>query len=179
MKENIIFKPQFNKKLIELGIKTRFTQNFITLHPPIAKEMFKSIYGNANPTLENRVEHLNHQPNWYNFILWGFNWWDALEERAYWEAVALDQDFRSIPICTPSLITFKPEFEEKLHELGIKTRFVRNLREHVKIYNMDMRHKWERLNGEETWYQFIQCGFDWFNAPEDDNYWHFIALKPD
>jgi len=70
-------------------------------------------------------------------------------------------------------LAIKPEFDEKLKKLRVKTRFLNNL-------------KRERSNPEETlnylnkktrFYYFIISAFYWHNTPEGYDYWHEISKK--
>ena len=76
-------------------------------------------------------------------------------------------------------ITFKPEFEKKLIELRIKTKFVKN----IIAYKCNKNDSIEKfiffLNKYETWNLFIKAAFQWANTPKDEgfDYWWKISLK--
>lgn len=164
--DTIIFKPEFNTKLINLGIKTRFIDNLKNVTLPHSPNQCWKIFGKRNPTLEEKVEYLNRLPEWYSFIYEAFFWNITPEGQLYWSRVTNNGDFKAVPIFTPSLITFKPEFEQKLHELKIKQRFVRNL-----LANESGITRWNSLNRKADWKTFVRTAFTWRKTPEGSDYW--------
>ena len=69
-------------------------------------------------------------------------------------------------------ITFKPEFEKKLKELRIKTKFVKNInfqKNHTKV-------EIEELNEINHWTHFIRSAFIFKKTPEGIDYWWGISL---
>ena len=173
--ETIKIKPEFNEKLINLGIKTRFLKNLKTLLPPPHRSGFKQIYGTINPTTEDRIKYLNSMVEWRYFILRAFVWSHSQEGQHYWWKVTQEGDFRSIPICTDSLIIFKPEFEEKLHQLRIKQKFVKKFKEDRS--SEYQRTRWEYLNQQSNWKKFIANAFYWGYSEKEHQYWNEISLK--
>lgn len=74
-------------------------------------------------------------------------------------------------------ITFKPEFEKKLKELKIKTKFVKNWI--ANKWNISSDPEYARhcaLNAVE-WKEFIIWAFNWDLTPEGHNYWDEIYHK--
>jgi hypothetical protein len=71
-------------------------------------------------------------------------------------------------------ITFKPEFEKKLKELKIKTKFVH----HIKLYRTRLdtfEERIEALKDESTFNGFVFSAFDFSATPDGIKYWHEIS----
>jgi hypothetical protein len=84
-------------------------------------------------------------------------------------------------------IVFKPEFENKLKELKVKTRFVKNFKNRNK--NRQTK-KWlvissideiavKELNSKDSFFIFIDHAFLWVSTPEGYDFWIEIAEKYD
>ena len=76
-------------------------------------------------------------------------------------------------------IVFKKEFESKLKELRIKTRFVKNTKDYCKQNNRDLQKHLDFLNQSIAWYTFIDHAFSWCMTPEyetEQDYWAAIAF---
>jgi len=70
-------------------------------------------------------------------------------------------------------VTFKPEFEAKLKELGIKEQFVNNWNnEAISTHNICN----ELSMPISSWESFIANGFDWDNTPEGSDFWLQVAI---
>lgn len=70
------------------------------------------------------------------------------------------------------ILVIKPDFEWKLRELKILTKFKKN------CINSGFKHGLEkRIKQNETpnWYHFIECSFVWVYSPEGHKYWNEIA----
>lgn len=77
-------------------------------------------------------------------------------------------------------IKFKPEFEKKLKDLGIKTRFVKN------FLNRNKKDRWTFTSVDnEKALDYIQSGsftflifyaFNWELTPEGHGYWLEISI---
>ena len=72
-------------------------------------------------------------------------------------------------------IVFKKEFEDKLKELKIKTKFVKNMKDDCKRYNQDLQYRLKIMKEIAEWYNFIDCSFIWSETPEGHDYWFGIA----
>ena len=74
-------------------------------------------------------------------------------------------------------IVFKPEFETKLKQLKVKTKFVNNLRKARKLEytNNSMEAIVELLNGCTDFRSFIINAFFWKITPEGEDFWDNIA----
>lgn len=76
-------------------------------------------------------------------------------------------------------ITFKPEFENKLKKLKLKTRFVNNLKN--KKIRTDFLKDWTikqivyHLNSLQNFEDFIGSAFWWAETPEGRNFWQHFA----
>jgi len=70
-------------------------------------------------------------------------------------------------------LIIKPEFDEKLKKLRVKTRFLNNLKK--KRANPEMIL--QRLNTYEIFNEFISEAFYWEDTPEGYDYWDEISLK--
>lgn len=69
--------------------------------------------------------------------------------------------------------TFKPEFEEKLKRLKIKTRFIKNIKTLNESKYLVMR---ESLNNNSfDWHALISEAFTWNGSPEGHRFWSNIA----
>lgn len=71
-------------------------------------------------------------------------------------------------------IQFRPEFEAKLNELGIRDQFVNNLFDPTL---QNERWNKEQALTEETWRDFILHSFNWNKTIQGNDYWHQIWLK--
>ena len=72
-------------------------------------------------------------------------------------------------------IVFKKEFESKLKVLKIKTKFVKNVKDHCKQYDHDLQDHICDLNRSISWFDFVNDAFWWSKTPEGHNYWSGIA----
>lgn len=73
-------------------------------------------------------------------------------------------------------LTFKPEFEAKLKQLKIKTKFVNNCKKVKWPEHQAIRIK-ECFNTTNNWLHFIVYAFHWDSTPEGYDYWFKIARK--
>lgn len=71
-------------------------------------------------------------------------------------------------------IIFKPEFEQKLKELKVKTKFVNNLKAYCKQCHYCLATKIAALNNKDTFSRFIGEGFIWADTPEGHAVWNDI-----
>lgn len=72
-------------------------------------------------------------------------------------------------------IYFKPEFESKLKQLKIKTKFVNNLRIALRtIENKDDRMFY--LNTADNFSTFVKRAFVWSVTPEEYDFWDIISI---
>lgn len=69
-------------------------------------------------------------------------------------------------------IVFKPEFETKLKQLKVKTKFVNNLRKYT---NNSMEDVVAWLNCSKSFSLFICNAFLWRSTPEGADFWNNIA----
>lgn len=69
------------------------------------------------------------------------------------------------------MTTFKPEFETKLIELGIKEKFMANYEADDSPLHLSV----EQLNECKNWKTFISCAFYWNR--KDLAFWDEISLK--
>lgn len=69
---------------------------------------------------------------------------------------------------------FKPEFEEKLKKLKIKTKFLKNVQYDIK-HITTLRKRCQVLNSYKLWYTFIDMAFDWTQTEEGYKCWINIA----
>lgn len=75
-------------------------------------------------------------------------------------------------------ITFKPEFEEKLKELRIKTRYIRNLRRARGFAQLLFKNFTDRINSvnkRDNWRSFISSMAVWSTTLEGYEYWSDIS----
>ena len=72
-------------------------------------------------------------------------------------------------------ITFKPEFEKKLKELKVKTKFVNVIAVHNHKIHMLVRERVDIINDCESFRDFIRSGFIWSESKEGFFFWHDIA----
>lgn len=74
-------------------------------------------------------------------------------------------------------IMFKSEFETKLKQLKVKTKFVNNLRNAKKLEytNNSMENIIELLNCFNSFEFFISYAFYWENTPEGCGFWMNIS----
>jgi hypothetical protein len=77
-------------------------------------------------------------------------------------------------------IVFKPEFEEKLKKLKIKTKFIYNIKRDLDIKLQDTTDKTlikriEELDDRPSWRLFILGAFVWEYTPEGKDYWSYIS----
>jgi hypothetical protein len=70
MSKTIIFKPEFEKKLKKLKIKTKFIKRWLADDPP------------------TRFESLQSSKNWRDFILTAFIWKETIEGEKYWNKIS-------------------------------------------------------------------------------------------
>lgn len=161
--ETVKLREDINSKLIRLGIKTTFIRNILK-QVDYNKEKFNK-----------RIMKTNEKGYWKYMILFAFNWKKTQEGYGFWVAIAYDEPFAHIPICTDYKIVFKPEFEEHLKKLGVKQKFVKNLRLFCKKYNFDLYGRWEEMNAMSLWKHFIGYGFQWAGTPEGRDYWERIS----
>jgi len=76
-------------------------------------------------------------------------------------------------------LQFKPEFEAKLKELGIRKQFVKNLKTpkwEEEDLNVLAQYKRTFINAT-TWNAFISYAFLWSATPEGSTFWNNIANK--
>lgn len=73
-------------------------------------------------------------------------------------------------------IIFKKEFEDKLKDLSIKTRFVKNIKRNStdKEFTKSIIRM---LNNQASWFMFINSAFPWSETPERFKYWCDISCK--
>jgi mRNA-degrading endonuclease RelE of RelBE toxin-antitoxin system len=76
MSKTIVFKPEFEKKLKKLKIKTKFVKNLKNPQwpHPDKTNYYKQEFENA--------------PNWKMFIHYAFNWARTPEDHFYWERIS-------------------------------------------------------------------------------------------
>ena len=67
-------------------------------------------------------------------------------------------------------IVFKPEFEAKLKQLKIKTKFIKRLKEYKSTISSDFINE---LNNRKSWKLFIDGAFTW--KYEELDFWYNIA----
>lgn len=79
MAKTIVFKPEFEKKLKKLRIKTKYVNN---LMKPGA------IKANTGVQPEDPVEYANNKHNWYEFIANTFIWKDTPEGFYFWSRIS-------------------------------------------------------------------------------------------
>ena len=72
-------------------------------------------------------------------------------------------------------IVFKKEFEDKLKELKIKTKFVKNVKDDCKRHDYSLQKRLYELNSKTYWFNFINNAFWWHMTPEGHAYWDVIA----
>ena len=72
-------------------------------------------------------------------------------------------------------IVFKKEFEDKLKELKIKTKFVKNVKDYCKRNYYDLQYHLHDLNEKVHWRSFVDFAFTWSRTPEGHNYWSGIT----
>lgn len=76
-KRQIVFREEFEKKLLDLKIKQKFVFNF------------KNHNANRNLlSIEECWRNLNGMPNWEKFVLSAFSWRKTPEKRLYWERIS-------------------------------------------------------------------------------------------
>ena len=68
-------------------------------------------------------------------------------------------------------IVFKEEFEDKLKELKIKTKFVKNAKDYCKRHDYSLQDHLHYLNRKFYWHNFIDGAFWWHMTPEGHAYW--------
>lgn len=68
--------------------------------------------------------------------------------------------------------TFKPEFEQKLKTLKIKSKFFSNIRADCAKYGYDFESRCNLIDGLLTWEDFIMTAFPWPLVEVD--FWIFI-----
>lgn len=73
-------------------------------------------------------------------------------------------------------IQFRPEFEAKLKELGIRDQFVNNLFD-PKFKVHDPKERRQKCLNAKTWHEFIRYAFVWTDSPEKYEYWSNISHK--
>jgi uncharacterized protein YjaG (DUF416 family) len=56
---------------------------------------------------------------------------------------------------------FKPEFENKLKALKVKTKFLNNVWKNCKEYNLNFQKQCEKLNNLGSWLAFNLYAFIW------------------
>lgn len=74
-------------------------------------------------------------------------------------------------------IQFRPEFEAKLKELGIRDQFVNNLFDpkwNDKSLTKDYK---QRCINTEDWNEFFVYAFNWYKSKEGYNYWSDISFE--
>jgi hypothetical protein len=74
-------------------------------------------------------------------------------------------------------IYFKPEFEKKLKELKIKTKFVNELRRYCKATNKHFINRAELINKNQRFYRFLFDGFPWHTTKDGYPYWSAMFNK--
>lgn len=72
-------------------------------------------------------------------------------------------------------IIFKPEFEQKLKELKVKTKFINNLRYYCKAWEVPLDKKIAEMNNVNTFKDFVGMAYIWTNTPEGYEFWDKIA----
>ena len=79
-------------------------------------------------------------------------------------------------------IVFKPEFEKKLKDLKIKTKFIKNMKYHILHEDYmecgcpnTVKEQLSILNNVEDWWTFIWKGFNPETTKEGMPYWSNIA----
>lgn len=63
------------------------------------------------------------------------------------------------------------DYSQKLKELRVYTRFIKNLKSDKPSSRLDF------LNLKESFYDFISAAFVWCNTPEKDDFWYEISQK--
>lgn len=72
-------------------------------------------------------------------------------------------------------IVFKKEFEDKLKELKIKTKFVKNVKNDCRMDGCRLQYRIYDLNRKIYWFNFVNNAFVWHMTPEGQIYWADIA----
>jgi len=70
-------------------------------------------------------------------------------------------------------LIIKPEFDEKLKKLRVKTRFLNNLK--GQHYNPEI--SLQLLNKCRSFSGFVILAFSWYKTPEGNDYWYIISKK--
>jgi hypothetical protein len=72
-------------------------------------------------------------------------------------------------------IVFKPEFEKKLKELKIKTKFVKNCKS-PKWNDSSMTDSYKKsFENAKNWWKFLQFAFQWEYSVEGYSFWKRIS----
>ena len=79
---------------------------------------------------------------------------------------------------------FKPEFEDKLNRLGIKEKFVKNVKDCIdnninSKNNLSFTEYCRSLDTYKSWSEFVFNGFIWDDTPEGRNFWMGIYKLED
>ena len=69
------------------------------------------------------------------------------------------------------MIKIKEEFDQKLKKLGVKKKFVKNL----KIQGVYREPYIDHINNEPDFEQFVLAAFIWGGTPEGYDFWDKIA----
>lgn len=81
MAKTIVFKPEFEKKLKDLRIKTKFVKNF-------NKKEWPNSINNYECNIENMHKQCLNATSWYAFVVYAFNWDITPEKQEYWSNIA-------------------------------------------------------------------------------------------
>lgn len=72
------------------------------------------------------------------------------------------------------LYVFKPKFEKKLRELGVRSQFMKNIVRETR--GVKLNEKLSFLKQQKKWDDFIRLAFTWENTPEGHDFWKKISL---
>lgn len=72
------------------------------------------------------------------------------------------------------LYVFKPKFEKKLRELGVRSQFMKNIVRETR--GVKLNEKLSFLKKQKEWDDFIRLAFTWENTPEGHDFWKKISL---
>ena len=69
---------------------------------------------------------------------------------------------------------FKPEFEKKLKRLGIKRKFIKNVKWDWQD-TLDLESALKYLNTKKSWDELLIGSFYWDETEEGHDYWYNIS----
>jgi hypothetical protein len=74
-------------------------------------------------------------------------------------------------------LIIKPEFDAKLKELRIKTKFIKYCKDPKWTFKSIGDSYRRNQNKTNVWATFIEYAFNWENTPEGFSYWSNICNK--